>query len=113
MPATKLNAILTGALINSSISSFLIIHFLSIAGVAGTYTWSRLYLGEIICKSTFLKPHLQFLNDQVEMLGRKDAILTMISLRLMPGSPNLAYNLILPHISSLTMNDVIFSVALE
>ncbi len=87
-------------------------HFVTIAGVAGTYTWSRLYLGEVIFNSKFLKPHLQFLNDQVEMLGRKDAILTMISLRLMPVSPNLAYNLVLPHISSLTINDELFSVAL-
>ena len=46
----------------------------------------------------------------MEDYGTDSAIYMMISMRLLPGSPNAVYNVVLPHINSLNMGHVMIGV---
>ena len=107
LPATTLNAILTGALIESALESFIWVHLMTVAGVAGTYTLSMLFLASTVNASEFLKSKVLSIDRKFEGDGVLSSIMTMSSLRVMPGAPNLVYNLVLPHIKSIKMWQVL------
>ena len=50
-------------------------------------------------------------SEKVESLGNMNTIFYMISMRVLPGSPNFIYNVILPHIDSLSLFSVLMGVA--
>ena len=49
---------------------------------------------------------------RVNDFGIDSAIYAMISMRLLPGSPNAIYNVVLPHIDSLNLTHVIAGVTI-
>ena len=79
-------------------AAFALIHISNIIGVIGTYLLSKFFLAELICSAAWLKPMMAKFDDQVNKYGIENAIFVMISLRLIPGSPNYTYNCILPHV---------------
>ena len=96
-----MNAILTGALIQSSLMSFLLVHLVTVAGVSATFTLSKIFLGDTINKSEFFVKYLATINSQFQECSALSLIVTISSLRIMPSAPNIVYNLVFPHIKSI------------
>ena len=80
---------------------------MTVVGVAGTYTLSMLFLASTVNASQFLKSKVLSIDRKFEGDGVLSSIMTMSSLRVMPGAPNLVYNLVLPHIKSIKMWQVL------
>ena len=92
--------------------AFAITHLVNIVGVICTYKLSKQYLGHYIQTSEKFKPHIASINQTVEDYGIDSAIYAMISMRLLPGSPNAIYNVVLPHIDSLHLGHVLAGVVI-
>ncbi len=60
--------------------------------------------------SDIFKGPLAILSQKVQEQGLDSAIYTMISIRLVPGSPNYIYNVVLPHVDSLKLRHILAGV---
>ena len=107
IPLTWAVGLLMGAVMQSVTSAFLLQHVLNVLGVYLVYWQSKIFLKESIKTSEKLQRHLQTIDDKVQEMGPENAIMTMISLRLFPGSPNAIYNYVFPHLPSLTLRQII------
>lgn len=109
---TWIIGLVTGAVMPNVLVAFLLIHSCNIAGVIGTYTLSAIFLKDTIHNATWLKPYMDKIEQQVSKYGTDSAILAMISLRIIPGSPNYTYNIILPHIETISLFHVLIGVTI-
>ena len=50
-----------------------------------------------------MRAHLSQIATQMTHMGSEQIVFGMISLRVFPGSPNPLYNLLFPHIPSITL----------
>ena len=92
--------------------AFATTHLINIVGVTCTYCLSKRYLGQYVQQSEKLRPYIQSINTRINDFGIDSAIYAMISMRLLPGSPNAIYNVVLPHIDSLNLTHVLAGVTI-
>ena len=112
IPLTWVFGLLMGALLPNVLLAFLVTHVINIVGVACTCTLSKTFLGPIVRDSDLFKKQLANLNDKVQEQGLDSAVYTMISIRLIPGSPNYIYNVVLPHVDSLKLRHILVGVTI-
>lgn len=62
-----------------------------------------MYLNETVLSSEYLRSFIDTFETQIRQHGLKTATIFMISVRLIPGSPNYVYNVILPHVNGITL----------
>ena len=97
---------------HNALLAFGITHLINIIGVIGTYNLSKRFGGDYVESSEKFKPYIASIDDQVKAHGTDNAIYLMISMRLMPASPNCVYNVVLPHIKSLNIWHFLAGVAI-
>ena len=78
-------------------------HLINLIGVALNFHISRIFLAKLIAKSERMREHLQQIESQMNQMGADQILFGMISLRVFPGSPNPLYNMLFPHIPSITL----------
>ena len=110
IPLTWVFGLLTGALLPNVLLAFLVTHLINIVGVVCTCTLSKTFLGPMVRDSDIFKGPLANLSQKVKEQGLDSAIYTMISIRLIPGSPNYIYNVVLPHVESLKLRHILVGV---
>ena len=110
IPLTWVFGLLTGALLPNVLLAFLVTHLINIVGVVCTCTLSKTFLGPMVRDSDIFKGPLANLSQKVQEQGLDSAIYTMISIRLIPGSPNYIYNVVLPHVESLKLRHILAGV---
>lgn len=101
-----------GAIAPNVIVGFLLIHACNLIGVIGTYLLSKYFLADVVLNTQLLRSALDRFDSQVQKYGMDSALLTMISLRVLPGSPNYVYNVILPHVERVGLGPTLISVVI-
>lgn len=106
IPLTWLVGLMCGALLPFT-QAFAISHFITVAGVASTCMLSVLCLEAKVSKFPFLQRYLAKASELVAAYGVEQVVYTMISIRLLPGSPNYVYNIVLPHVESIKLRHIL------
>lgn len=110
IPLTWVFALLCGACMPSIIVSCGSTHLINIIGVTCNFYLSKIFLTKLISKSERMQAHLSQIETQLTQMGSGQIVFGMISLRIFPGSPNPLYNILFPHIPSITLKQNLIGV---
>ena len=110
IPLTWVIAILCGACMPTLLESGMSTHLLNVLGVYCNHYLSIWFLDRVVKESSRLQAHLRQIEEQIDRIGVEKTMLCMVSLRLFPGSPNPIYNLLFPHIATISLSQNLFGV---
>ena len=110
IPVTWVFGLLCGACMPTILESCGYTHLINLIGVAINFHLSRIFLAKLISKSDRMIANLKTIEKQMNSMGADQIVFGMISLRVFPGSPNPLYNMLFPHIPSITLTQNMIGV---
>lgn len=112
IPLTWPFALLCGTCMPTLFQAGLSTHLLNVLAVACNIAMSRVFLRRLITTSGTMLKHLDCVERRVGQMGSERALFALISLRMLPGSPNTLYNIMFPHIRGIYLWQNLLSVAI-